>query len=609
MIQVIYNGIALETLGDVSVGGPSRSFEPAEAPQRIVNTLRITVDLFSPTYLQGQDKVVSIIAALKKQHAVLQWGDKGPPVVNFVNQTVTLREAELPEDPNAWGTYHRRVVLVVTWVEPLSDLEAENVGVANVATFQGVGSTVTTKIALPNIVTWQESMRTGWLHDRLAVRDKSEGRVVVSGFIQAVTTETLEKRRSFLLAKRKDLFSAMDGQEGTLERKHENSEHDEVGFSQSVRIEDLSVEINQASSHISYSFTARFTKWPPGNDDSTERFTVSEQTKREDGQVVVSFRGAIQANSYLHAKARLDVLRTTVQATFDEGAVIRVLSSDLDVAYISGKDAPIGPPAGLTGAFTELNFNESWLVFATRTRELSLRYAIRRRRDLLAGKESVEISGELFGTSAILSAAAAYAPANFLDLFFLAKNWGPMEREEREISYEGASAWASGTLNLSATTEVHREQRVSFSASFDVRLPDEDVILECDVSEALTYSAVRWVEHRRPDGASMFQPCGTESASRQVSGSVRSTRRATCEAFAAKKRKLLDVRKEGAVANTSFEDAPSITIRYEWLPRLTPPAGVVDSTREGGATTVDVAVYTLDFRYQERIPDLQLPPV
>lgn len=601
MIQVVYNGVALESLGDVSVSGPARSFEPAEAPQRIVNTLRIVIDLFSDGYLLGQNKVSSIVAALKQQQATLKWGEKGPPESDFVHRTVSVREADLPEDPNGWGTYHRRLVLVVSWVEALTDAQAANAGENNVATFQGEGSTWTGKINLPNIVTWQESMRLAWLHERRSQRDRSEGRVMVSGFLQADTSQSMDSRRASLLAARKILLDAMDGKQGKLERKAPSGDG---GFSENVRIEDLTAEINQAVSQIAYAFTARYTRWPPENDYSTERFTLSEQQRREDGQVTVSFRGSIQSDSLAHARSRLDTLRTSVHGTYAPGTVIRLLSSDLDVAYLSSADDRISVATDVPGGFVELSFTETWLVFSAVSRELSLRYGIRRRRDLVSGREGVEVTGELFGDATTLSGVATYAAGNFLDAFYTAKGWTDLQQDDREISYEGASAWVSGNLNLAGTGEVHRVQRVAFSASWQARLPDEDVLLECEVTESVTYSGVRWVEHRRPDGASLFQNCGTESATRQVSGSVRSTRRSTCEAFAAGKRKLLESHQENP-ATDAFEDPPSLTTRFDWLPRLTPPAGIADTVREG-AGAADVAVYTIEFRYQERMPERTL---
>ncbi|MCC7375772.1 MAG: hypothetical protein IT581_14030, partial [Verrucomicrobiales bacterium] len=132
MVQLFYNNVALHAIGDVTISGPSQSFDPPEAPQRIGNTLRVSVDLFPDDFIQGQQSVGRLLADLRKQHGVLRWTDSGTRE-KFVDRTVTVRESDLPDDPNGWGTYHRRITFVFGWVDNLTDATAGNIGTGGVA--------------------------------------------------------------------------------------------------------------------------------------------------------------------------------------------------------------------------------------------------------------------------------------------------------------------------------------------------------------------------------------------------------------------------------------------------------------------------------------------
>lgn len=586
MVHLHYNGVALHELGDVTISGPARSYDPPEAPQRTINTVRVTVDLFPGDFIQGQLAAGKLLGDLRKQHGILKWTDTGTRE-EFLNRTVMVREADLPEDPNGWGTYHRRITFAFGWVENLDDVTASNLGENGVATFVRTGGD--TPVHLTNITGWDESRQTTWMHDRKSIPEKTEGRIAIKGFLRVDTGTSLETRRAALLAAKDALLDGLEGAEGTLTRGD---------FSQVVRIDTLDVQVDQATHGIPFSFTARFTIWPDESSYATERFSVSEGTRREDGQTTVVFRGTIQAHSLAHAKSRLGQLRTAVQGTFTGNPTIRVISSDLDSNYISSNAKQITQTAQVAAGFIELQFNETWIVWNTITQALSLEYTVRRRRDLVNARQITEISGQLFASSTILTNAAAYIAGNFVDRFYEAKGWkNKIKQDDRDLGYRSASNWASGTVSFSAD----RPQSLSFSATIEERLTGDNAILECDVTESTTHSGTRWVEHRVPDGPSIFQDCGLESATHQISGTVRSASLPACMTFVNGKRKLLIARATPAPAEgTTFEDPPSITTRYEWIAR--PTNAIADASREGGSA--DVACHVVEFRFQERLPTL-----
>lgn len=591
MTHLWYNGVALHELGDITVSGPQRSYDPPEAPQRIVHGLRVVVDLFPCHYASGHRDVSAIAASLKAQHGVLRWTSV-QAVEDFIHRRVTVREADLPEDPNAWGTFHRRIVMSFGWVENLTDIEAGNLGAGGVATFTRTGGG--TPVNLVNITQWQEGVRNIRLNDRRATRERADGRLTVAGFIRADTgNPDLAARRASLLATKDAMLTAMDGASGTLVRG--------TAFNRLVEIEEMTAEVNQAVTGIPYSFTARFQRWPEAGAYSTERFTVSEASRREDGIKAVAFRGSIQSDSYANAISRLGTLRTAVQGTVAPGGqVVRVVSSDLDASYISSGDAPISGVPSVAAGFVELSFNETWQVFAlgdTVTRPISLRYAIRRRRDLIGLRETVEVAGDLFASTTVLANAASYSTGNFLDAFFTAKGWQRRRQDDREIGFDAADTWSSGAVSL----DVESAQKVGFSLQVEERITGDDAILECDATESVTHSGTRWVAHQRPDGPPLFEDAGIEGATRQVSGTVRSASLAAARAYATAKRKLLAAHAVPPNPD-AHEDPPSMSTRFEWVAR--PQHGIADASREGG--TGDVAVHTVEFRFQERLPLLPL---
>ncbi|MCC7376967.1 MAG: hypothetical protein IT581_20070, partial [Verrucomicrobiales bacterium] len=494
-------------------------------------------------------------------------------------------ESDLPDDPNGWGTYHRRITFVFGWVDNLTDATAGNIGTGGVAKFTRTGST--TDIVLTNITGWDESRQTTWMNDLKSIPEKTEGRIAVKGFIRCDTSTDLAVRRSSMLEEKQALLAGLEGAEGTLTRGT---------FSQVVRIDTLNAQVDQASNDIPFSFTARFTVWPEESSYATERFSVSEGTRREDGQTTVVFRGTIQAHSLAHAKARLGQLRTAVQGTYSGAQAIRVVSSDLDSSYISSGAKQITQTSQLEAGFVELQFNETWIVWNTVTQALSMEYTVRRRRDLVNSRIITEISGQLFASSTIVSNAAGYVAGNFIDRFYEAKGWKTkIRQDDRDIAFKSASGWTSGA----ATFQADRAQSLSFSATIEERLTGDNAIQECDVTESTTHSGVRWVEHKRPDGPSTFQDCGIESATHQISGTVRSASLSACMAFVEGKRKLLFAHANPEPeAGTVFEDPPSITTRYEWVPRS--QTRIADAVREIG--TVDVASHVVEFRFQERLP-------
>lgn len=591
MTHLWYNGVALHELGDITVTGPQRSYDPPDAPQRIVHGLRVVVDLFPCHYVAGHRDVSAIAASLKAQHGILRWTSL-QAVEDFIHRRVTVREADLPEDPNSWGTYHRRIVLSFGWVENLTDADAGNLGTGGVATFTRTGGG--SPVSLGNITQWQEGVRNLRLHDRRATRDRSDGRLSVAGFIRADTgNPDLTARRAALIATKEAMLTAMDGASGTLVRG--------ATFNRLVEIEEVTAEVNQAVTGIPYSFTARFQRWPESGDYSTERFTVSEASRREDGTATVMFRGSIQSYSYAAATSRLDALRTAVQDSVTTGGrVVRVLGSDLDASYISSGDASITGGDSLASGFVEMSFNETWQVFAPAgsvTRPISMRYAVRRRRDLLGLREAVEVSGDLFADTTTLAAAASYAAGNFLDAFFTAKGWQRRRQDDREIGFDAADTWTGGAVAL----DVESAQKVGFNLQVENRLAGDEAILECDATESVTHSGIRWVAHQRPDGPPIFENSGIEGATRQISGTVRSASLEAARAYATGKRKLLASHASPPDLN-AHEDPPSMSTRFEWVAR--PEHGIADATREGG--TGDVAVHTVEFRFQERLPLLPL---
>jgi hypothetical protein len=600
-MELSYNGLALDHVGELTITGPLETFEPPENPQRKLCSLRVRVDVLPQTHAAGEQLIREVRQALRQQQAVLRWRNPaalGGAGEDYVNWPATVSAMDLPDDPNGWGTWHRQFTLTFTWVETLTDGEAANIGTGNVATFQKTGTA--TSIPLGHITGWEEGLVNQRPNEMRSQRNRVGGSVSVRGFIGSDHRLSLGARRDAMFATLASLRTVVNGTDGRLRRG--------TYFDRVVRVERFLASPDEETYRINWSCEVSWNFLPDETNYETCQFTAVERTGRDQGTTLLGFSGTIAADTLVRARSKLDQLRAAVLGQYP-GITSHRLSASLTPSWISVSDAPVTDAATLISSkgFTEVRFDEEFLLFnapLTGAR-LSLRYGRRIRVNRLSRDVTTSVDGQLFGPEATLIAAQNRATGNFLDAFFTALGLAAPREDDRGLTHEALppADWVSGTAVTLPTTAANA---LDFSAVFDGQLAGDDTILECECTEDIQYSGKRWVEQPLPDDdvPSEIQNCGKTPGGRTISGTVKSADVAAAVAWAIRKRKLLEcVSVPDTNEVTAFETAPRLTTTYAWVPLVD---GVADADREepDPEAPTNVKVYTVAFQFAEIVPDL-----
>lgn len=136
-------------------------------------------------------------------------------------------------------------------------------------------------------------------------RTRAGSIVTASGTLPGNLSQDVAERRAFLLARKEALLAAANRKRGTLVYG---------SFSQVVRVEDFTAEVNQAVNGVEWSLTCSFTRFPNESNYATADFTATTRDA-QNGELILTFAGKIQSHSLAGAQAKLDSLRTTVLST------------------------------------------------------------------------------------------------------------------------------------------------------------------------------------------------------------------------------------------------------------------------------------------------------
>lgn len=333
-MNFFYDGLAIHNLGECSVS-QTREYEGGEAPQRCKVTLRLMVDLFEETFADNYALGNQLVAALKNPQGVLRWDD---PDTNgtYLNQAVTVARHDLPEDPNGWGTFHQRAVLEFFYYE-------QNLAPGNLV-LRATGSGG--PIELKNVTRWEERTEIERAGVMKSERRQAIGRLKVSGQLLADATLDVASRREALFELKAEL-SALEDKEVAVSFGPGGGTGP-TAFNETVRVDDLSVEVDQAVYALAWSFSAHWTKFPDESNYATVDLQV-EQRDNNTGELFLTLTGKIAATDEDTARNKLYVMVAAVAAQYGFGSA-QELRNDTGVSKLE--------TSGDGEAFIELTFTQ-----------------------------------------------------------------------------------------------------------------------------------------------------------------------------------------------------------------------------------------------------------
>ena len=346
-MQFWYDGVKIDDLGDVTIS-QTREYEGGDNPQRAKVTLKLGLLTFARTYADNYALLQSFVAALRKQQAVLRWRNEANNT-DYVNRTVTLGSAELPEE---WGSYEQALNVTVFFYE--HDLECQNLP----ATFQRAdGQTLT----FSNVLKLSEAVSVERFSKLRAHRSVSGAKIQVSGLILGDTTVALLARRTALQAEAVKFRTLLNSAEGQLTVGSSATSGAPV-FDRAVRVEEFNYEIDQLTNAIAFSFTASYTLFPNEADYASVEFAV-EQRDGQTGEQFLSLSGKISAHTETAAGIKLTALVTAVLAEYKYDTASQQQRLDTTANRVS---------ANADGeTFTELGFTGEWRRWKADNREMT----------------------------------------------------------------------------------------------------------------------------------------------------------------------------------------------------------------------------------------------
>lgn len=392
-MQLTYNGVALHALGRLRVLGERSDLLPADgaAPSARRVSLSVRLDFFSestPAFATLRAQQVAALAALRTTNARLLWRDE-TTATTLLDQDATLAAHDLPEDPNAWGSYRQAVTFTFTYHDH-----------AFTPDVLGISYTPTggTAVTLGRVTKFRHGYAAERWDPHRDLRKRAAGRVMATGrFLVADTRATLEARRTELIAKAEAVRTAFNSKSGTLVYGGTGGN----GFNQAVRVTDFEADLDHAENAVDWSLTAEFNHFPDESAYAMADYTVKTREDKDAGTVTTSLAGRIAADSRGAADTKLAALRTLHCA-----GLTKVGTSEVTEQRYHGND-------GLT--FTELSFDETYRATSGTAVEWALK--LRAAADVRGGLTRHTYSGHVTGshaTSWLTAYQAAVAKARLL---------------------------------------------------------------------------------------------------------------------------------------------------------------------------------------------------
>lgn len=405
-MKLTINGIALHELGDVSILSQSSVFSNEEMSQKETRTLTIAIDFWEQSYHENYDLVTAARVALAKSHVPLVWqGDD--EIVNeeevagpiYLNTLVDVVSHDLPENPNAWGTYQQQIRIVVRHEANRSTSDALK------GTFKKTGA-LGAAIDLGNVISWKSSYRSQRNSEMRNDRSRAGGQVTAQGELLVPNTgDTLANRRVWLAAAKATLDTHVNGKDGTLTFGPSGQ-----FFNQVVKVDAWDCDINQATTAIKWSLTVSYTIFPLEAGFAAADFRCAKNTDQESGDETLTIAGRVVAATEAIARTKMAAVISAALLSYsaDGFSAANLVTSQVEPSKIDNDDT------GGSAVFNELSFTNTYRKRAANV--LSYGLSISDQEDTPSGLIQRTYSGRVTATGATQDAAYASAVAKAREL-------------------------------------------------------------------------------------------------------------------------------------------------------------------------------------------------
>lgn len=552
-MKITYNGLALHELGTVRILSQRSSIVPPEAPVFRRVELSIRVDFTESNWWLNRVLQNRVTAALANPHADLVWLNDDLPASSLTagetsaggrrvfSGRAMLTGHDLPEDPNAWGTSHQSVVLSFAYEDPEIDTSLFD------ATFTpDVGSAINlgpvTEFGFAYSAT-----RYSVLHDQ---RSRAGGTVTVRGLWSPRASQSadepaglgpivpsLSALRDGIISQFNAVLAAVNQKRGTLRfgQRAAESMSPVALFNQVVRVSAFTGAPDQHNKAVPWSLTAEYSLFPNEGGYALAEFTVRTRKELEGGAFLLTLAGQILANSRSAADLKLDSIRT---AMVPSGAV-QTGSSDPNEQHIDGPDG---------ATFIQFSFDETYRV-ARSTGLVRIQYRVEVETDYLALERRSSVRGQVGCASRSEGNAALTSLLGSSE--FTA--FGTLIRDSR------------GEARLTDGTTTHLTE-FTFANEYRAALSGQEGVIECNVSESIRHTGVRWVIRDTAFGRPLAQACGYEPGNRTVRAQVVAVDEATARTWLNSQYALAF---PATAPSTRYRRPPEFSTSWTFAPRVT----------------------------------------
>jgi hypothetical protein len=308
-----YNGYNLDNLGlisEITIMSQTGRMVPDKLAQKEIRQLKLRVEFFDQSYDMNMGLLTDARTAFATQNQEIIWTDPAGTIV--LDRPVVIIAHDIPEDPNAWGTYNQQINITIEFEV---DLTANDSGgtIYLQATFQQTG-VAGQPANLGQIREFTQGYRSTKYSELRNIRERSSGTVNLKGEVFVGLTDTAggnDNRRATLQAQLLILNAQVDGRDGTL--TFGLPVNTAVSFfNQVVRIVSWEAHINQALNGIEWTMTADWTEFPNEASYAAADFKVERSEDRQTGEKVVRLSGTIGSPTPTIANAKLTLLMQTV---------------------------------------------------------------------------------------------------------------------------------------------------------------------------------------------------------------------------------------------------------------------------------------------------------
>ena len=317
-LQLTYNGVALHSLGNITIVSQSGAFSPEEFPQKETRTIQVRITTWANDTGYNFDTLYANIKsareALQAQNKLLTWISAGETAGDTqLQRPVMVVSHDIPENPNAWGVYQQEINIAFRFeVDTSADsttLTATVTGYANGVNYS--------PISLGKVHRFKNEYRNQYYSEWKNIRQRSPGTVTASGELfygLGDTGSTNDTRLAGVIAAKNSLEAQIKagryitltyGAGGAL-------------FNKSVKVESFAADIDQGpvTGVIKWSLSATYTEWPNESTYAGCDYTTALSKDVEAGRETLSFSGSITAGTEALAVSKLSAIETAVLAAY-----------------------------------------------------------------------------------------------------------------------------------------------------------------------------------------------------------------------------------------------------------------------------------------------------